>query len=534
MTYIRNCKRSYVLIYILRKTQIALKLAQTMIVRFHVFWIRADNFTNFVNDFAKILEVLDPSTKQNEQAMDQTSLLQPTLTILESKYQDWILVLDNADDIEQFRPRGENNISTYVPRKGRILITTRDQRFQGEVAAAHDGQHVTPLTDEEANDLLLRSVPFHLNDTVTNSKEIASELLDELGNLPLAIAQAAANILELQLSLAQYVAAYRDKRQRMELLSSPARDFQTTDPRTSSQSVAVTWELSFEYLEKTQPLSAICLTYMGFWHWRDIPKVLVTRLPEFDGLSPLQFQRVINVLLYLSLVDEDCREGQISEYHLHPVVHERIFHRLNPEKRLRYLSPCVDALLTLFPLVSDDDDPDLAICRYLLPHAIHQLGSGEEISFWEPSFARLLQRLGAFLSIYGLTTFGVALASRALEVAFKVWNPEDPMILYIRRSKMIALYRNAQYENAEFEGHQALRELESLKPSLTTEGVHFQRIAILSSMEIATNNSGKHLETEQINRELLSPCTPLPNTPPFRTPKISENPDRYFNKIINY
>jgi hypothetical protein len=32
----------------------------------------------------------------------------------------------------------------------------------------------------------------------------------------------------------------------------------------------------------------------------------------------------------------------------------------------------------------------------------------------------------------------------------------------------------------------------------------------------------------------ISPCTPIRNTPPFGTPKISEFLDRYFYKIINY
>ena len=247
------------------KTQIALRFAHSVKNRLSVFWVRADKFTNFTSDYVKILTAFGSQAKLDTLPGNQQGMLELVTQELESAPTDWLLILDNADNLDdEYLGRAgvrqaENNISKHVPRQGRILITTRDSRYQGDVAPASHGVRVLPMSLIEAKDLLLRSISIPIEMIKKDSSERSiEELLEELGNLPLAIAQAAANIRHLSWPIKDYVAAYHDKKQRMTLMKTGATDTMTRDPRTRDQSIFVTWELSFEYLEHNFPGSAAC------------------------------------------------------------------------------------------------------------------------------------------------------------------------------------------------------------------------------------------------------------------------------------
>lgn len=116
-----------------------------------------------------------------------------------------------------------------MPRKGRILLTTRDPRFLGNIPAAADGLQVKPTTTEEAEMLFWRSVPSHLKSASSQDEEVL-HLMRMLGYLPLAIAQAAANITDRQISVPEYISAYQRKKDRMALLEKPVIDIRNRDP----------------------------------------------------------------------------------------------------------------------------------------------------------------------------------------------------------------------------------------------------------------------------------------------------------------
>lgn len=419
---------------------------------------------------------------------------------------EWLLILDNVDDVELFESQDSEKqaISQYLPRKGRLLITTRDQRFQGRVAAADHGTQVKPMSDEEALDLLVKSISPHLLGPAEKHFHHSQLLLKQLGNLPLAIAQAAANILEFQWPLREYTFAYQDKQERMGLMKNPARDFHTTDPRTACQSVAVTWELSFEHLQEKHPLSAILMCYMGFYHWRDIPKILLLKLPEFQNLKPLAFQDVIRRLLKLSLVDE-TQEGEWSEYHIHPVVHERISQRLSMQEQIRYLIPSTETVAALFPLLDMNGNPDNPVCRYLLPHALHQIEMNEILNIKEKAFARLMQVISRYLCRLGFTEISVSLASQALEFCLAMPECDEQFMFEVRKVNLHCLSEDAQYDKADKEAVRLLCQLDSefYKLTLTEEKVQIERLVLFDFRDHLCTALGRYEEAEKIQREAI-------------------------------
>lgn len=253
------------------KTQLALEYAHSRAASSSVFWIHSDQFTSFSRDYGQILQLIGPDPSSHGRGLTDVEMLTLACNALR-KYHRPLLVLDNADRLDDFVGRGSSSIdlTKFLPDNADILITTRDPRFIGSVVSASCGIKVVAMDDSEARTLLKSSIPAHL--ATTANEDAISELLDNLGNLPLAVAQAAANVRELQISLLQYNTSYRNKRDRNELMHEPVGD-----QGRQQQSILVTWELSFEYLETNYPDSAYCINAMSLFHFTNLPIGLLTR-----------------------------------------------------------------------------------------------------------------------------------------------------------------------------------------------------------------------------------------------------------------
>src|SRR5437868_2662493 len=83
------------------KTQIALEYAYRHKDISHVFWVNASSFLKFSKDYRRILQIARIPIRDG---VDDEGLLVAVKRWLESPdSDDWILVLDNADNEEDFR-----------------------------------------------------------------------------------------------------------------------------------------------------------------------------------------------------------------------------------------------------------------------------------------------------------------------------------------------------------------------------------------------------------------------------------------------
>jgi tetratricopeptide (TPR) repeat protein len=495
------------------KTQIALDFAHLALQTLEVYWVRAESYSTFVQDFGRIAEALSSVPVK---VADWTEPEHRTTQLLEATAPNWLLILDNADDFDQFVGDTASGKSIYqcLPKKGSILITTRDSRFSGTVASAKNNIHVQAMSHEEARTLLANSLPFDLS---TGGEEVAANvLLEELGNIPLAIAQAAANIRELQLTVTNYVKAYRAKRDQMALLRQPVIDLETKDPRTKVQSVLVTWEMSFTYLREKFPRSASCLAYMGFFHWRVIPQKLLMALPEFQDLGELGFREDLKHLLHLSLVEEVSEFKGFSVFSIPQIVHERIYHRLNAQDKAEFLEAVVKVLNAYYPV-----SPEIERKRgsrtwlYLLPHVIHLASKMEESEFARESGIFLLLRARRFLSHSYRTRLAASFSNLALQIALKCWDHDDRTTLAIRHIKTACLIEDAQYANAERECELALDmlRLEGIKTSSTQQQLLAIRKSLLNRLALAARAQNKFVRAEDLYRQILSMAAKPDTTP---------------------
>jgi len=498
----------------LRKTQIALSFAQTMRHRLSVFWIRADSFAKFATDYTQVLNEIDPASAGGHSNEDISLVLDKTRRKLEEIPHEWLLILDNANDLDGFLGRvpssrgndEEMSIARFLPRHGRMLITTRDRRFQGTVAAANDGMKVEIMTEEESKQLLIGSVPGYLIQEGSDTMNQAIQLIEELGYLPLAIAQAAANILEQQLTLAEYVSFYEDKKERMGLMQVPAYDFQTTDPPNASQSVNITWNISFDVLKEKHPLSAIFLTYIGCFHWRNIPRTLLQRLPEFRDLSQQVFIQLTKKPLNLSLVDEQEPEPGFTEYTVHPLVHENILSRLTKVETAKYINSLIETIEPVFPFVEDRTDSGWLVAVYLSPHVARIINLCEELNHSSQLLSKMLLRMSRFLGVSNLFPAAVELAEKAKAMGLQVWPSNTEMIITFSENLNRQYGDASRLQEQQREARETLEWLDSdvVKADMSPSTIEMHRIALQSDLSSSLIGDGDQAEREELHRKQLA------------------------------
>ena len=118
----------------------------------------------------------------------------------------WILVFDNADNIDMWTKSPENGhppLIQCLPRSNRgcIIFTTRDMK--AAVRLAH--QNVVKVTEMSENIAIRLLQNYLVNQDLVSNKQDTKLLLTQLTYLPLAIVQAAAYINENSITLGDYL-----------------------------------------------------------------------------------------------------------------------------------------------------------------------------------------------------------------------------------------------------------------------------------------------------------------------------------------
>jgi hypothetical protein len=243
-----------------------------------VLWVYASNAARFEQSFREIADSVKIAGRQDPQA----NILELVHDWLRGYKHRWLLVLDNVDDARFLldRPAATSKMASkplraYLPHceRGSILVTTRNMEAALElVDDRNDVIAVEPMDKPSALTLLERKL-----EAPGDSSEIA-ELVTVLEYMPLAIVQAAAYISNYlpRYSVAKYLEEYRkSERKRTSLLEFEKgklpRDWDATN------SIIVTWQMSFEYIRQTQPSAAELLSLISFFDRQGIPEDLLRR-----------------------------------------------------------------------------------------------------------------------------------------------------------------------------------------------------------------------------------------------------------------
>ena len=316
----------------------------------------------------------------------------------------WLLIFDNAEDVK--------SIHNCMPRggMGHIIITSRNPNWAGVAKSLS----VKALPMAEAIEFLVKR-------TGSQDEATAKALAEKLGCLPLALEQASAFIETSGRTLAHYLELF-ENRQR-ELMQ--RGELSTEYPAT----VATTWSISFQNVERDNPPAAELLRLCAFFAPDDIPLKMITEgaeeLPESlaaTATDSFSFDEALIALRKYSLV-----EVEDEKLSIHRLVQAVIRHAMNEEDVKRWAGVAVHVVNASFPEESDDVRT-WPVCASLLPHASVALSHAEAIQFASNETARLLNQIGLYLKARAEYAQAKKMYERALAIGEAALGPDHPHV----------------------------------------------------------------------------------------------------------
>jgi hypothetical protein len=358
------------------KTQIAVEYTYRYKEEYRiVWWIRSETFSSLALDYANLADQLD---LPEQKADDQQIKINAVKRFLDNNC-CWLLIFDNAED--------PNSLKDFIPcnESGHILITSQKRSMW--LGMAQIQEVPTFLVDESVN--LLLSNNKHEN------QEIVEQLAEELGNLPLAVAQASAYIFKTGCSIKSYLDLF--KKYSKALLSKPV------DHSAYPHTVATTWQISFQTIESISPLAITLLNMCAFLSPENIPIDLFL-VKDDDKLSegnteifscPVELEDAIATLKDFSLIERE--EDLLS---LHRLVQMVTINRISEPTQIKLVEDLLHQLKK--HLLFDYYDKNIwSTFQKYLPHGIVAIYHANNLEISNSNLIVLQSNIGRYFVYCG-------------------------------------------------------------------------------------------------------------------------------------
>ncbi|MFD5308525.1 tetratricopeptide repeat protein [Streptomyces ardesiacus] len=389
------------------KTQLAADYARTAWDNGEVdvlVWISASSRSAITAGYAQAgVEILAANPSAPEQAA--RSFLAWLVPKADHKPCRWLVVLDDLSD-----PADMRDWWPPTSRHGRTLVTTR-RREAALTGAGRRRVTVGLFTPCEAAAYFIAVLAAHDRHEPTDQ---INSLASDLGYLPLALAQAAAQIIDADLTCASYRELLADRiRKLVDLLPEPG-----ALPDDQTATVAATWSLSIERANQLRPagLARPMLQLASFLDSNGIPATVLTSEPALAHLTahrtpsgargarePAQVTvedtvLALRALHRLSLIDHTPATPHRA-VHVHQLVQRATRDTLAPDQHDRLARTAADALIAVWP----DIESDTALAQTLRVNAFSLARTAKD-ALHQPAPHKVLFRTGKSLGESGHAT----------------------------------------------------------------------------------------------------------------------------------
>ncbi|MGV0024741.1 FxSxx-COOH system tetratricopeptide repeat protein [Phormidesmis priestleyi] len=433
-----------------------------------VFWVRADTDLSLVTGLAEIAKSFDLRGDKLDELATQAKRWLET-------HDRWLLIFDNADKPNLLKPWLPNNP------QGRVLLTSRARLFAG--LGIRTPIELKKLSSEESSTFLRERTDCQSLEGAELAA--ATALAQALDGLPLALEQAAAYINRVGVSFAVYWKYYQQRR--LVLLEEES-------PETGDypQSVATTWLLNFEEVERRSPASIPILQLSAVLAGDDIPEALLFVCAEEFGLTncadELALAEQLAALADFSLIE---RERQSVSYSIHRMVQAVVWHGLTATEQQDWINRAIAGLNAAFPDVEKFEN--WAVCGRLVPHvqaiATHPSANTLEITDW----ALLLNRAGYYLKEQGRYEAAEPLYVRSLRLYEQQLGADHPDTASSLNNLAALHWVQGQYEAAELS---YTRSLQTCEQRLGAD--HHSTAIILNNLAELYKSQGRYDEAEPL------------------------------------
>jgi tetratricopeptide (TPR) repeat protein len=349
----------------------------------------------------------------------------------------WLLIYDNAEnagDIEPYRPPAGS---------GHVLITSRSQAWGGIATTLR----IDVLDRTE-------SVAFLRKRLGARPSAVIESLAEQLGDLPLALEQAAAYMEETQTEPDDYLELFRGR---------AAELLQRGSPTSYEERVATTWEISLRRIQATVPAAEGLLCLFAFLASDEIPYDLATghpeAVPEALGTAardPLTYRDAVGALAQYSLVSvrpgTARMPGSIS---LHRLVQAVVRHRLVPAQQACWAGAAVRVVGASLPTVSDDSHT-WPLWQRLVPHALVAGEHALELHAEQEEAANVLDSVAGYLRERGELEQARAAFEQALEIDQAAYGPEHHTVAIDRNNLGTVIQALGDLDGARWQLEQGL------------------------------------------------------------------------------
>lgn len=352
---------------------------------------------------------------------------------LDRSTEQWLLVLDNADEPEILR---DGSWLRTSPR-GTVVVTTRR-------AAAHwwpgaELQHIGVLPREDAALVLCDLAPH------SGTAEQAARIADRLGRLPLALTLAG-GFLSHQVLDPWTMDAYGhhlDEDERVQLIDRGADALSEADPR---HLVGLTWQLTLDaFEERGLPEAAALLRLLARFAPEPLPLSLLNRADISGVLPRARAETALRALLDQSLTE--LVDVGVRCLQSHGVLLDSVSAATPTERTPVFDTTAVRLLAAAVP-GRPDAGPHEPGLRLLVPHALallRRIGEPSTLSDALAVATRLsvaLHRTGDYLSAWETSRTAADIAQQRL-------GADHRLVLAARSRAGRALFRLGRYPEAE-------------------------------------------------------------------------------------
>ncbi|MCR6483216.1 tetratricopeptide repeat protein [Amycolatopsis sp. OK19-0408] len=401
------------------KTQVALDYAQRVWAAGEVdvwLWITAGSREAIVSGYARLAADLT-GVEDSDPELGARRLLE----WLATGSARWLIVLDdlqNPADLRGLWPPA-------VP-DGRVVVTTRrrDAALRGHGRCLVEVGVFTPVEAEGYLRAALAHQPLLADG--------AAELAAELGYLPLALAQAAAYMLDRSLACTGYRERWNSRRRSLASLL-PEPDGLPDEHRAT---VAATWSLSVEQANRLEPagIAGTLLEVAGVLDPNGIPAALFTTsaitelLARRTGgeIDAEQARDGLGCLHRLNLITLDPH-SDTRTVRVHALVQRATREALPSHHYASLTDAAAEALLAIWP----NPERDTALGQVLCANTeVLAAAAGEHL--WKPHAHPVLFRVGNSLGGRGLAAEARCYFLRLHTTATKQLGPDHPQTLTTR------------------------------------------------------------------------------------------------------